>query len=75
MKVDTLEGTPGDDNFNGLARTHKVHETWNGGVREMGQWRSVRYGRCIQFEPLQCRSAFEEAGYVGIEWEGGSKGM
>ena len=41
----------------------------------MGKGRGAGHGRGIQFEPLQRWGAFEEAGYVSIEREGGGEGV
>jgi hypothetical protein len=41
----------------------------------LGKRRGARYGCGVKFEPLECWGAFEEAGYVSIEWEGGGESL
>ena len=67
MDVDTLEGTSWDDDLDGLVGTHEVDETGDRGMREKREWCGVGHGCGVQLEFFQCRSAFEEAGYVSIK--------
>lgn len=67
MDVDTLEGTPWDDDLDGLVGAHEVDETGDRGMGEKGQWRGAGNGCSVQFESFQCRCAFEEAGYVSVK--------